>query len=117
MDRRRRSRSRSSGKPATTGATSCRVAEAHDLVRSVIGMLDRGEVRVAEVVDDEVVVNEWVKHAILMWFRVQEMQIIEAGPVRVRRQAPAEARLRGRRRAGRARRVGALRRVPRAAAS
>ena len=54
-------------------------------------MLDRGEVRVAEVVDDDVVVNEWAKHAILMWFRVQEMQIIEAGPVRVRRQAAAEA--------------------------
>ena len=27
-----------------------------------------------------VTVNEWVKLAILMWFRVQEMQIIEAGP-------------------------------------
>jgi 2,3,4,5-tetrahydropyridine-2-carboxylate N-succinyltransferase len=55
------------------------VSQAHDLVRSVIGMLDRGEVRVAEIADD-VVVNEWVKLAILMWFRLQEMQIIEAGP-------------------------------------
>jgi 2,3,4,5-tetrahydropyridine-2,6-dicarboxylate N-succinyltransferase len=55
------------------------VAPAHDLVRSVIGMLDRGEVRVAEIGED-VVVNEWAKLAILMWFRVQEMQIIEAGP-------------------------------------
>jgi 2,3,4,5-tetrahydropyridine-2-carboxylate N-succinyltransferase len=55
------------------------VSQSHDLVRSVIGMLDRGEVRVAEIADD-VVVNEWVKLAILMWFRVQEMQIIEAGP-------------------------------------
>ena len=55
------------------------VSQAHDLVRSVIGMLDRGEVRVAEVGAD-IVVNEWVKLAILMWFRVQEMQIIEAGP-------------------------------------
>jgi 2,3,4,5-tetrahydropyridine-2,6-dicarboxylate N-succinyltransferase len=55
------------------------VAQAHDVVGSVIGMLDRGEVRVAEIGDD-VVVNEWVKLAILMWFRVQEMQIIEAGP-------------------------------------
>ena len=43
--------------------------QAHDAVRSVIAMLDRGEVRVAEVVDGEVVVNEWAKHAILMWFR------------------------------------------------
>ncbi len=49
------------------------------MVRSVIGMLDRGEVRVAEIGED-VIVNEWAKLAILMWFRVQEMQIIEAGP-------------------------------------
>ena len=54
-------------------------SQGHDLVRSVIGMLDRGEVRVAEIGED-VVVNEWAKLAILMWFRVQEMQIIEAGP-------------------------------------
>ena len=56
------------------------ISKAHDLVRSVIGQLDRGEVRVAEIVDGAVVVNEWAKHAILMWFRLQEMQIIEAGP-------------------------------------
>ena len=56
------------------------VSTAHDAVRSVIRLLDAGEVRVAEIVDGDVVVNEWVKHAILMWFRVQEMQIIEAGP-------------------------------------
>jgi 2,3,4,5-tetrahydropyridine-2-carboxylate N-succinyltransferase len=55
------------------------VGRAHDAVRSVINMLDRGEVRVAEIGDD-VTVNEWVKLAILMWFRVQEMQLIEAGP-------------------------------------
>jgi 2,3,4,5-tetrahydropyridine-2-carboxylate N-succinyltransferase len=55
-------------------------AEARALVESVIGMLDRGETRVAEVVDGEVVVNEPAKHAILMWFRVNEMAPIEAGP-------------------------------------
>src|SRR4029077_17516177 len=55
------------------------ISQAHDLVRSVIGMLDRGEGRVAENGDDGVV-NEWVKLAVLMWFRLQEMQIIEAGP-------------------------------------
>ncbi len=56
------------------------VVPAHDLVRSIVRMLDAGEVRVAEVAGGDVVVNEWVKHAILMWFRVQEMQIVEAGP-------------------------------------
>src|SRR4029078_9674906 len=35
--------------------------------------------RVAEI-GEHVVVNEWAKLAILMWFRVMEMQIIEAGP-------------------------------------
>jgi 2,3,4,5-tetrahydropyridine-2,6-dicarboxylate N-succinyltransferase len=55
------------------------VSQAFTTVRSVIDMLDRGEVRVAEVGED-VTVNEWVKLAIMMWFRVQEMQIIEAGP-------------------------------------
>ena len=56
------------------------LAEARAVVESVIGMLDRGETRVAEVVDGVVVVNEPAKHAILMWFRVNEMQAIEAGP-------------------------------------
>ncbi len=56
------------------------LADARERVGSVIGMLDRGEIRVAQVVDSAVVVNEPAKHAILMWFRVQEMQAIEAGP-------------------------------------
>jgi 2,3,4,5-tetrahydropyridine-2-carboxylate N-succinyltransferase len=55
-------------------------SEARELVRSVIAMLDRGEIRVAEVVDSQVVVNESAKHAILMWFRVQDMEVIEVGP-------------------------------------
>src|SRR5262245_33996937 len=55
------------------------IGQAHDAVRTVIGMLDRGEIRVAEI-GEEVTVNEWAKLAILMWFRLQEMQIIEAGP-------------------------------------
>jgi 2,3,4,5-tetrahydropyridine-2,6-dicarboxylate N-succinyltransferase len=56
------------------------LAEARELVGSVIGMLDRGEIRVAQVVEGAVVVNEAAKHAILMWFRVQEMKVVEAGP-------------------------------------
>ncbi|MGQ0825891.1 MAG: 2,3,4,5-tetrahydropyridine-2,6-dicarboxylate N-succinyltransferase [Actinomycetota bacterium] len=53
--------------------------DARALVRSVIEMLDRGDVRVARIAD-EVVVHEWVKHAILMWFRVNDMETIEVGP-------------------------------------
>jgi 2,3,4,5-tetrahydropyridine-2-carboxylate N-succinyltransferase len=54
--------------------------EAQDAVRNAISMLDRGEARVAEVVGDDVVVHEWAKQAILLWFRVQEMRVVEAGP-------------------------------------
>jgi 2,3,4,5-tetrahydropyridine-2-carboxylate N-succinyltransferase len=54
--------------------------DAHELVRTAIGMLDRGEARVAEVVDGGVVVHEWAKHAVLSWFRFCDMEVMEAGP-------------------------------------
>jgi 2,3,4,5-tetrahydropyridine-2,6-dicarboxylate N-succinyltransferase len=54
--------------------------DAQELVASVIGALDRGEIRVAEVADGTVIVNEPAKHAILMWFRVNDMEVLEAGP-------------------------------------
>ena len=46
----------------------------------MVAALDRGEIRVAEVVDGRVVVNEAAKHAILMWFRVNDMETVEVGP-------------------------------------
>ena len=55
-------------------------SDAHALVAQVIGALDRGEVRIADVVDERVVVNEAAKHAVLMWFRVNEMSVTETGP-------------------------------------
>jgi 2,3,4,5-tetrahydropyridine-2-carboxylate N-succinyltransferase len=55
-------------------------AQAHDAVRSAIGALDRGEARVAEVIDGDVVVHEWAKQAVLLWFRFQDLAVVEAGP-------------------------------------
>ena len=55
-------------------------AQAYDAVRSAMEMLDRGEARVAEPSGDDVIVHEWCKHAVLMWFRVNDMATIEAGP-------------------------------------
>ena len=54
--------------------------QAHDAVRAAIDALDRGEARVAEVIDGDVVVHEWAKQAVLLWFRFQELQTIEVGP-------------------------------------
>ncbi len=55
-------------------------AQAYDAVYSAMEMLDRGEARVAEVSGDDVIVHEWCKHAVLMWFKVNDMQTIEVGP-------------------------------------
>ncbi len=49
-------------------------------VEEAVRMLDEGEARVAEPGPDGWVVNEWTKQAILLYFRLREMETIEAGP-------------------------------------
>jgi 2,3,4,5-tetrahydropyridine-2-carboxylate N-succinyltransferase len=49
-------------------------------VEAMIGRLDRGEVRVAERVDGEWLVNEDAKQAILDYFRLRQVEPIEVGP-------------------------------------
>jgi 2,3,4,5-tetrahydropyridine-2-carboxylate N-succinyltransferase len=54
--------------------------QAYEAVRTAIGELDRGESRIAEVIDGDVVVHEWAKQAVLLWFRVRELETMEVGP-------------------------------------
>jgi len=54
--------------------------DARRLVHDAVGLLDRGEARIAEVHGDDVVVNEWLKQAILLLFRLSDMETIEVGP-------------------------------------
>ncbi|HEX3542555.1 MAG TPA: 2,3,4,5-tetrahydropyridine-2,6-dicarboxylate N-succinyltransferase [Acidimicrobiales bacterium] len=50
-------------------------------VREAIDTLDRGETRVAEVADDgTVVVHQWLKQAILLFFKLSAMTTVEDGP-------------------------------------
>jgi 2,3,4,5-tetrahydropyridine-2,6-dicarboxylate N-succinyltransferase len=50
-------------------------------VREAIDLLDRGEARVAEVLPNgDVLVHEWLKQAILLFFQLSSMQTIELGP-------------------------------------
>jgi 2,3,4,5-tetrahydropyridine-2-carboxylate N-succinyltransferase len=51
-----------------------------DAVRAVIEEVDKGRLRVAAPQDDQWVVNEWVKQAILMYFGIQQMQTWEIAP-------------------------------------
>jgi 2,3,4,5-tetrahydropyridine-2,6-dicarboxylate N-succinyltransferase len=50
-----------------------------EAVEEAIALLDRGEVRVAEKVEGEWRVNQWVKQAILLYFAMRPLEPIEAG--------------------------------------
>ena len=49
-------------------------------VEEAVAMLDRGELRVAEPEDDGWTVNEWAKMAVLLYFRVRDLETTEVGP-------------------------------------
>jgi 2,3,4,5-tetrahydropyridine-2-carboxylate N-succinyltransferase len=52
-----------------------------EAVETAIGLLDRGEIRVAEPDGDGGwIVNQWVKQAVLLYFRVRGMTSTESGP-------------------------------------
>ncbi len=52
---------------------------AREAVEETIAGLDDGSLRVAEKIDGEWTVNEWIKEAILLYFRVMESSVLEAG--------------------------------------
>lgn len=59
--------------------------EAGATIREAIALLDAGEARIAEVVPDgttmgDVHVHQWLKHAVLLLFKISEMRTIEVGP-------------------------------------
>jgi 2,3,4,5-tetrahydropyridine-2-carboxylate N-succinyltransferase len=57
----------------TTGAV-------RDAVESALAALDNGSARVAEKVDGAWVVNQWLKKAVLLSFRLNDMEQISGGP-------------------------------------
>ncbi len=59
--------------PATTG-------EVREAVEEALDLLDSGRARVAEKVEGEWVVNQWLKMAVLLSFRLNDMTMIPGGP-------------------------------------
>ncbi|MEZ5175770.1 MAG: 2,3,4,5-tetrahydropyridine-2,6-dicarboxylate N-succinyltransferase [Acidimicrobiia bacterium] len=53
---------------------------AADAVEATIGQLDAGEIRVAEKVDGSWVVHQWIKQAIMLYFRLAPMATTTSGP-------------------------------------
>jgi 2,3,4,5-tetrahydropyridine-2-carboxylate N-succinyltransferase len=59
--------------PGTTG-------EIRDAVEAALNLLDSGQRRVAEKKGNDWVVNQWLKKAVLLSFRLNDMSVIPGGP-------------------------------------
>lgn len=55
-------------------------SEAKKSIENVLNLLDQGKLRVCEKKDDIWHVNQWLKKAILLSFRIQDMEMISGGP-------------------------------------
>lgn len=56
-------------------------SETQETIRAVINQLDSGELRVASPTEQGWQVNEWVKKAVVLYFPIQKMETLEAGPM------------------------------------
>ena len=54
--------------------------DSHKAVLNVLDKLDKGELRVCEKIEDKWEVHKWLKKAILLSFRIQDMELINCGP-------------------------------------
>ncbi len=53
--------------------------ETINAIRKVVDLLDAGDLRVAEPIENGWQVNEWVKKAVVLYFPIQKMETLEAG--------------------------------------
>ncbi|UII75201.1 2,3,4,5-tetrahydropyridine-2,6-dicarboxylate N-succinyltransferase [Flagellimonas sp. HMM57] len=54
-------------------------ASIQDTIREVINLIDLGMLRCAEPSDSGWQINEWVKKAVVLYFPIQQMEVLEAG--------------------------------------
>ena len=58
-----------------------KMEETKTAIRTVIEHLDKGRLRVAQPQGTEWQVNDWIKKAVILYFPIQEMETLEAGPL------------------------------------
>ena len=61
---------------ARDSITSATTGETRDAIESALGQMDKGQARVAEKKGGEWVVNQWLKKAVLLSFRLSDMDIM-----------------------------------------
>ncbi len=69
------------------------LTEVSDAVGSTIADLDAGIIRVAEKVDGEWVVNQWIKQAIMLYFRISPLETMHVGPFEYHDKIPVKTNL------------------------
>lgn len=65
-------------------------AETRAAIEQVIAGLDNGSLRVAEKIDGEWVVNQWVKKAVLLSFRINDNQVIDGAETKYYDKVPTK---------------------------
>lgn len=56
-------------------------SKTQDTIREAIEQLDKGKIRVADPTSDGWKVNEWIKKAVILYFPIQKMETMNAGPL------------------------------------
>ena len=50
------------------------------IIEEIVGLLDKGKIRVAEPTPSGWQVNEWIKKAVILYFPIQKMEVTKVGP-------------------------------------
>jgi 2,3,4,5-tetrahydropyridine-2-carboxylate N-succinyltransferase len=53
--------------------------DVYDAVQTIVERLDRGEIRTAEKQNDQWIVHQWIKKAILLYFKIEPFKSFDAG--------------------------------------
>ena len=66
--------------PATLSSLSSKTVseDLKQAIEQTISLLDQGKIRIAEKIDNQWQVNAWIKKAILLYFRIQDNQVIQS---------------------------------------
>ena len=54
-------------------------SKVREAIKEVIELLDKGKVRIAEKIEGEWIINEWLKKAVIMYFPINKMEVSESG--------------------------------------
>ena len=61
-----------------------------EVIKSVLDLLDQGKIRVCDFIDNQWIVNNWVKKAVILYFPIAKMEKIINGPFQFHDKIPVK---------------------------